>query len=258
MGHGELAANPGEPSWRQQGRSDAGRDRAEKSGALPESGRDAARAGMARGSRRRWPVTVERGPVRLRPLRRRDETQWNQIRRSNMTWLSPWEATLPPGAERGPATWRAMLSALRRQAREGRMLPWAICYRSGADQDHRLVGQLTVSGIVGGSAAWGQIGYWVDQQWAGRGIVPTAVAMAVDHCFGVLGLHRIEIAIRPENVKSLRVVEKLGIRSEGIRLRYLHIDHDWRDHLIFALTPEEVPKGLLARWEGQRGDAGQH
>ena len=68
------------------------------------------------------------------------------------------------------------------------------------------MGQLTVSGIVGGSAAWGQVGYWVDQRVAGRGIVPTAVALAVDYCFDVLRLHRIEIAIRPENTTSLRVV----------------------------------------------------
>ena len=110
------------------------------------------------------------------------------------------------------------------------------------------MGQLTVSGIVGGSAAWGQIGYWVDQRVAGRGIVPTAVALATDYCFDVLRLHRIEVAIRPENTRSLRVVAKLGFRPEGLRPRYLHIDGDWRDHLVFALNAEEVPGGLLQRW----------
>jgi ribosomal-protein-alanine N-acetyltransferase len=113
-----------------------------------------------------------------------------------------------------------------------------------------LAGQLTVSGIVGGSAGWGQIGYWVDQRLAGRGIIPTAVALAVDYCFGSMGLHRIEITVRPENERSLRVVQKLGFRSEGLRPRYLHIDHDWRDHLVFALNAEEVPGGLLQRYLG--------
>jgi ribosomal-protein-alanine N-acetyltransferase len=46
----------------------------------------------------------------------------------------------------------------------------------------------------------------------------------------------------------LRVVAKLGFREEGLRRRYLHVDGDWRDHRIFALTREEVPDGLLARW----------
>ena len=129
------------------------------------------------------------------------------------------------------------------------MLPWLIfLLPENPRRPPQLVGQLTVSGIVGGSAAWGQVGYWVDQRVAGRGIVPTAVALAVDYCFDVLRLHRIEIAIRPENTKSLRVVTKLGFRPEGLRPRYLHIDGDWRDHLVFALNAEEVPGGLLQRW----------
>jgi ribosomal-protein-alanine N-acetyltransferase len=72
--------------------------------------------------------------------------------------------------------------------------------------------------------------------------------MATDHCFREVGLHRVEVNIRPENTASLRVVEKLGFRSEGLRERYLHIDGDWRDHLTFALCAEDVPDGLLPRW----------
>ena len=127
------------------------------------------------------------------------------------------------------------------------MLPWLVFYdpADGRGQPN-LAGQLTVSGIVGGSASWGQIGYWVDERLAGRGIIPTAVALAVDYCFGAMGLHRIEIAIRPENERSLRVVAKLGFRPEGLRPRYLHIDGDWRDHLVFALNAEEVPEGSAA------------
>jgi len=133
------------------------------------------------------------------------------------------------------------------------MLPWLVFYDEGSDHAKlRLAGQLTVSGIVGGSASWGQIGYWVDQRLAGRGIIPTAVALAVDYCFQVMSLHRIEIAIRPENTKSLRVVAKLGFRPEGLRPRYLHIDGDWRDHLVFALNAEEGPGGLMQRWENLR------
>lgn len=114
------------------------------------------------------------------------------------------------------------------------------------------MGQLTVAGITWGSMCSGHIGYWVDQGVAGRGVMPTAVALAVDHCFRSVGLHRIEVCIRPENAPSRRVVEKLGFRSEGVRPRYLHIDGAWRDHLIFALTAEEVPEGMLRRWRRTR------
>jgi ribosomal-protein-alanine N-acetyltransferase len=96
------------------------------------------------------------------------------------------------------------------------------------------------------------IGYWVDEAVAGRGVMPTAVALAVDHSFRHVGLHRIEVCIRPENTPSRRVVEKLGFREEGLRPRYLHIDGAWRDHLVFALTADEIPEGLLTRWHQAR------
>ena len=73
--------------------------------------------------------------------------------------------------------------------------------------------------------------------------MPTAVALAADHCFTAVGLHRIEVNIRPENAASLRVVEKLGFREEGPRSAFLHIAGAWRDHRSFALTPEELPGG---------------
>lgn len=200
----------------------------------------------------RWPVTLSHGPVILAPMRQRDRAAWERVRRTNHGWLRPWEATLPPGSQPGPPTYGGLVRMFNRQAREGRLLPWLVFYDTGRNRSE-LAGQLTVSGIVGGSASWGQIGYWIDQQWAGRGIIPTAVALATDYCFQVVGLHRIEIAIRPENEKSLRVVEKLGFRPEGLRPRYLHIDGEWRDHLVFALTAEEVPGGVLPRWEATRG-----
>ena len=205
--------------------------------------------------RHRWPVTLRHGPVQLAPMRQRDRAAWERVRRANAAWLRPWEATLPPGAQIGPVSYPGLVRALSRQAREGRMLPWLVFYDRGDGEGPQLAGQLTVSGIVGGSASWGQIGYWVDERLAGRGIIPTAVALAVDYCFDVMRLHRIEIAIRPENVQSLRVVTKLGFRSEGLRPRYLHIDGDWRDHLVFALNAEEVPGGMLQRWNDSRPPA---
>ena len=77
--------------------------------------------------------------------------------------------------------------------------------------------------------------------------MPRAVAMAIDHCFFTAGLHRVEIAIRPENTNSLRVVEKLGVREVGFAPCYLHIDGAWRDHRIYAITVEECADGMVAR-----------
>ena len=194
-----------------------------------------------------WPVVLREQDVVLRPLRRSDARRWLEVRHTNGRWLARWEAT-PPVPHSGPApTFGQYVRGLHRQARRGDSLPFAVEYRG------ELVGQLTVSSVQRGSASTASIGYWVSEHVAGRGIIPTAVAMAVDHCFGPVGLHRIEIAIRPENAASLRVVAKLGLREEGLRERYLHIQGDWRDHRTFAVTVEEVPHGLLARWREVRG-----
>lgn len=196
---------------------------------------------------------LRHGRVSLRPIRRLDARAWNEVHDRNMHWLERWEATVPPGAGGQTAmTFRELAGDLRSQARQGRTLPWIVWY-DPVDEGHPsgkgvLAGQLTVSGITRGSAQWAQLGYWVDERWAGRGIIPLAVAMATDHCLGPLGLHRMEIVIRPENVNSRRVVEKLGFRGEGMRPRYLHIDGDWRDHLVYALNAEEIePGGLVGR-----------
>jgi len=115
-----------------------------------------------------------------------------------------------------------------------------------------VVGQLSVSEISGGALCSAQLGYWVSEHVAGRGITPVAVALAIDYLFQQLGLHRVEICIRPENHASLRVVEKLALRYEGRRAAYIHINGAWRDHDAFAVTREEVPAGLVARLR-QRG-----
>lgn len=188
-----------------------------------------------------WPVELKFSDIGLRPIKQRDAREWRAVRARNADWLRPWEATTPDPSREVPPTYGVMVRRLRAEASQGRVMPFVITYRD------RLVGQLTVGSITWGSLRGAHIGYWIDREFAGRGITPTAVALATDHCFSI-GLHRIEVNIRPENVASRRVAEKLGFRPEGLRPSYLHIDGDWRDHLAFALTGEEIPGGVLNRW----------
>ena len=193
-----------------------------------------------------WPATLVDGDVTVRPLRWTDGPTWMAVRRRNVDWLAEWEASPPdagsPEVPTSLGTFVAMTRRLRQEARRGRGLPFAVEYRG------RLVGQLNVSSLVRGSLHSASLGYWIDREHAGRGIMPTAVALVTDHCFGAVGLHRVEVNIRPENAASRRVVEKLGFREEGLRRAFLHIAGDWRDHVTYALVREEVPVGVLARW----------
>ena len=188
--------------------------------------------------------TLRDGDVTLRPIRARDAKVLEKVLVANRSWLRQWEATYPGGGT--VIDTRASIRNLLAHARSGHALPFII------EVDGELVGQLNVSSIAYGSLSSATIGYWVAQDVAGRGITPTAVALATDYCFGVLRLHRMEICIRPENGPSLRVVEKLGFRYEGLRRRYIHINGDWRDHFAFGLVSEEVPRGVLRRWRDGR------
>jgi len=189
------------------------------------------------------PAPRASGRVGLRGIRTRDARDLRRLLTENRAWLEPWEATYPGGggAVPGSLPLAPVIRAMNKQRRLGQNLTFVVLF------DGEVVGQLSLNEISGGAARSASIGYWVSQHVAGRGITPTAVALAIDYAFGELGLHRIEICIRPENQPSLRVVQKLGLRYEGRRERYLNIAGKWCDHECFAVTAEEVPRGMLER-----------
>ena len=191
-----------------------------------------------------WPARLSWGPVELHPLRRRDAAEWSRLRLANEDWLRPWEPTagLSWQARHTPAAYRSMRRAVVQRARMGTCVPFAVRV------DGRLAGQVTVDNIVRGAMRSGDLGYWIDRAVAGRGMASLAVALVCDHAFGPVGLHRLQAAIRPENLPSQRLVERLGFRREGLLRRYLDIDGDWRDHAAYGLLAEESPAGVLARW----------
>ncbi|GAA1651330.1 GNAT family N-acetyltransferase [Microbacterium flavum] len=178
--------------------------------------------------------------IALRLVKQRDARALQAELLGNRAWLRPWEATSPDG----PVSFdmRLGIRRLLQQYRDGGGVPFVMEY------DGEVAGQLNVWGLTRGSLSSATIGYWVGERFAGRDITPTCVAIATDICFTELGLHRMEICIRPENKASLRVVEKLGFRYEGLRRRFIHIAGDWRDHYAFALVREDVPEGVLQRW----------
>ena len=198
-----------------------------------------------------YPAILAEGDVILRPYRRSDAAQWSEVRRLNERWLRPWEVT-PPGTwdeTNSPAAFRLVRRSLRSGVRAGESMPFAICL--GPD---RLVGHIGLGNIVRRAFSSAYCGYWIDSRVAGQGIMPTALALLVDHAFGPGRLHRIEVNIRPENKASRRVVEKLGFREEGYHPHYMYIDGAWRDHVGYAMTWEDVAAegGLLARWRRVR------
>ena len=187
-----------------------------------------------------WPVTLTQGDVSLRPLRPRDARRWQELRVENEEWLVEWEATSPlPSVEPAP-TFRQVARRMRRDARRGQCMPFVVEYKG------QFVGQLNVNNIVYSALREANFGYWIDEKASDKGIMTTAAALVTDYLLLNMNLHRVEIAVRPENLPSNRLIQRLGFHFEGVRPKFLHINHDWRDHNIYSMLQEQMSGPLVA------------
>jgi [ribosomal protein S5]-alanine N-acetyltransferase len=182
------------------------------------------------------PIRVPAGLVRLRPVRLRDGVAWSRVRLADRSHLEPWEPVAEVNWElrHTVSSWPSLCSGLRAEARRGRMLPYAI------ELDGEFCGQLTIGNVTHGALRSAWIGYWVAKAVNGGGVATAALALGLDHGFGAVMLHRIEATVRPENAASRAVLAKAGFREEGLLRRYLEVDGAWRDHLLLAITVDEL------------------
>lgn len=178
----------------------------------------------------------------MRPVRMRDGVQWSRARLADRELLEPWEpsAEVDWVARHGVSSWPSLCSTVRAEARRGRMLPYVI------EVDGQFRGQLTIGNVTHGALRSAWIGYWVHSEVTGGGVATGALALGLDHCFGAVGLHRVEATVRPENTASRRVLAKVGFREEGLLRRYLDVDGGWRDHLLVGMTVEELSGSVAA------------
>lgn len=193
------------------------------------------------------PVTLHGRRVLLRTLGEQDYEGWREVRVRCRDWLVKWE---PRSANSShlPDDQRSFVSRCALRERERQL---GTGYGFGIFVDQRFVGEITLSSIQRGPLQSAFVGYWIDEAVAGRGLMPESVVTLLQYAFESLRLHRIEINIIPRNASSRRVVEKLGVRFEGIAERYLEIDGAWEDHARYAITAEEwadrAPE-LVAHW----------
>ncbi|HEV8298892.1 MAG TPA: GNAT family protein [Acidimicrobiales bacterium] len=184
--------------------------------------------------------------VVLRPLAASDFPKWREVRRRNVEWLTRWEPTRLAGQP--DVIEDANAFAVRCSARQ-RERQMGAGYGFGVFAEGEFAGEMNLSSIQRGPFQNAYVGYWIDQSKAGKSYTPEALVVACRFAFDELALHRLQIAIVPRNKASRRVVEKLGIRSEGVALRYLEINGTWEDHVRYAITSEE--------WDERRDELAQ-
>ena len=96
-----------------------------------------------------------------------------------------------------------------------------------------LLGGVTLEHVRRGAAMSAAVGYWLGEAHQGQGYMTEAMQSLIIYAYDDLDLSRLEAACLPENNRSRRLLERCGFHEEGYARRYLQIDGEWRDHVLF-------------------------
>ncbi|HEY8594276.1 MAG TPA: GNAT family protein [Devosiaceae bacterium] len=179
------------------------------------------------------------GDLLMRAPRHGDFNEWRQVRLTSRGFLKPYE----PRWTEADLSARAFAARIRRGQREAALgSDYNFFIVLNEEGSARLVGGLTLSNVRRRAAQFVNLGYWMAQSHAGRGIMTRSVALVLPFVFDSLGLHRVHAACLPDNEASRKVLVRNGFVEEGYAENYLQIDGAWRDHALFGLTRERYER----------------
>lgn len=184
-------------------------------------------------------ITLRGARVTLRLPQLSDYEQWYQLRLASRDFLRPFEPRWTE-ADLGRRVFVQRVKRAREEAEEGTDYSLFIFQPDGRRET--LVGGVTLSNIRRRAAQFVNLGYWMGQQYAGKGLMSEAVSLCLPFTFDTLDLHRIHAAFLPGNMASRRVLEKNGFVEEGFAENYLQINGRWEDHVLFGLTRERYER----------------
>ncbi len=163
-----------------------------------------------------------------------DYQPWAELRAESRAFLTPWEPTWPAD----DLTRTAFRRRIRRYQLEVRD-DHAYAFFLFRQSDYALLGGITLSNVNRCMTQTATVGYWMGERHAGRGYMTRAVRALVPFAFGTLHLHRLEAACLPHNEASMRLLQKVGFRREGLARGLVCINGRWQDHIVFALLAED-------------------
>jgi [ribosomal protein S5]-alanine N-acetyltransferase len=156
----------------------------------------------------------------------------------NRDHFAPWNPPLPD--EHGQVAFHAGRLAEQQALFEaGTGWAWWLALHEAPDQ---VIGAINLSNIVRGSFHSCNLGYGIAAPQQGHGLMHEALAAAIAAAFAPeANLHRIQAAVRPENTRSIALVQRLDFHDEGLAREYLFNGGQWRDHRLFTrLNPAFV------------------
>jgi len=155
----------------------------------------------------------------------------------NTAHLAPWEPPTPPPDGDSIGHVQRKLAEGAEDFATGRAHRWWLALTDAPD---RVIGSVHLSSIARGPFQSGNLGYALDRDCQGQGLMHEALTAVINEAFSArIHLHRIQAAIRPDNRRSLALADRLGFADEGLAHDYLFIAGAWRDHRLFAITNPE-------------------
>jgi len=152
--------------------------------------------------------------------------------RRNAAHLAPWDPPAPPGMATETFQRGRLRNAITEMA-AGTACRWWLQLQV---EPTIVVGSVNLTQIARGAFQNAMLGYAIDHEHEGLGLMREALQAVITHAFSAeFNLHRIQANVRPENVRSIGIIRRLGFEPEGLAPEYLFIDGAWRDHLMFAL-----------------------
>ena len=181
---------------------------------------------------------LQGGGLYLRYPRSTDYAAWAAIREKSRDFLTPWEPAWPPD-ELTRGAFRRRIRRYNDEIKNDAAYPFFLFRQA----DNTLLGGCTVSNIRRGVCQSASVGYWIGGPYAHSGYMTGAMHLMIPFVFDTLALHRLEAACIPDNEPSRKLLLKLGFQEEGRARRYLQINGEWRDHILFSLLQDDPPVG---------------
>jgi ribosomal-protein-alanine N-acetyltransferase len=150
----------------------------------------------------------------------------------NSAHFAQWDPT-PSTFYYSEQYWATRFKLRQRDWHEGRGASWVLTL---PEQPDLIIGSVSLSNLVRGVLQVATLGYSIDADFQGQGLMREALQAVIEFAFGVLQLHRLQANYQPHNQRSGALLERLGFTIEGRAQQYLFLNGAWRDHVLTSLT----------------------
>ena len=177
----------------------------------------------------------------VRPLATTDAEELFALTNANRAFLRRWLPWLD--GIQSPADTLASIETNLRKSEDNRGFHGAIVY------DERIVGVISYHQIDWGNRSTA-LGYWLAEDYQGRGLMTASCRVLIDHAFAALNLHRVAIACATGNTRSRAIPERLGFVHEGTMREAEWLYTRYVDHAVYAQLQGDWQQDIIRRLAG--------